>query len=56
MDCWLWEVKRVTVDLGAEITSALSAAHSATFSEWVARALAAVGTWWLEKESLKSSA
>ena len=40
----LWEVKRVTVDLGAEITSPFSAAHSETFSEWDARALAAVGT------------
>jgi len=49
-------VKSVTVDLGAEIASPLSAAHPATRSEWAARALAAVGTWELEKESLKSSA
>ena len=41
-------MKRVTVDLGAEIASPLSAAHSATRSEWAERALAAVGTWGLE--------
>ena len=46
----------MTVDLGEEMARPLSAAHSATSSEWEARALAAVGTCVLEKESVKSSA
>ena len=36
-------VKRVMVDLGAEMTRPRSAAHSETLSAWALRALEAVG-------------
>ena len=49
-------VKRVTVDLGAEMTRPRSSAHSATRAAWAERALDAVGMLGLEKESEKSSA
>ena len=49
-------VKRVMVDLGAEMTRPRSSAHSETRSAWAERALEAEGTWGLEKESVKSSA
>ena len=41
---WGSEEKSVTLDLGREIESPLSHAHSATWAEWAERALAAVGT------------
>ena len=55
-DWWKSGVKRVTDDLGAEITRPRSSAHSATRVAWAARALDAVGMWELENESVKSSA
>ena len=52
----MWEVKRVTEDLGREIASPRSCAHRTTWSEWAVRAPAAVETSGEEKESVKSSA
>ena len=49
-------VKRVMVDLGAEMTRPRSSAHSATCTAWAERASVAVGMLGLEKESVKSSA
>ena len=40
----MFGVKSVNVDLGAERVSPLCAAHSSSYYEWKARALAAVGT------------
>ena len=48
--------KRVTVDLGVEMSSSCLSAHPETRLAWAERALAAEGTWGLEKESVKSSA
>ena len=49
-------MKRVTLDLGAEIARPLSSAHSPTRSACMERCLAAVGILEEEQESVKSSA